>query len=141
MNFKNIHIGSIIKSKVKESEVDIVRICNFFGQPESDIVTDYEQAEIATDRLLKWSKLLEYDFFRIYTQHLILYAPSKNSSTNTDNTNKSVPQFRKNIYSIEVIHYIVNKVISGEKTKKEIIEEYRIPKTTLYKWLYKYNSN
>ena len=30
---------------------------------------------IDTETLLKWSNLLDYDFFRVYTQHLILYAP------------------------------------------------------------------
>jgi hypothetical protein len=27
----------------------------------------YEQQDLSTDILLKWSKLLEYDFFRLYS--------------------------------------------------------------------------
>ncbi len=32
----------------------------------------YKQKNLDTEMLLKWSKLLEYDFLRIYSQHLIL---------------------------------------------------------------------
>uniref|UniRef100_A0AAU6WTR7 Uncharacterized protein n=1 Tax=Chryseobacterium endophyticum TaxID=1854762 RepID=A0AAU6WTR7_9FLAO len=42
---------------------------------EDEIYTTYSSREIGTEKLLKWSKLLDYDFFRIYTQHLILYSP------------------------------------------------------------------
>ena len=39
----------------------------------------------------KWSKILEYDFFRIYTQHLILYAPpSAETKTRKKPTKKSL---------------------------------------------------
>lgn len=45
--------------------------------------------------------------------------------------------FRKNIYTREVIDFILEMVEKREKTKKQIIEEYNIPKTTLYKWIEK----
>ena len=88
--------------------------------------------------ILKWSKLLEYDFFRLYSQHLILYSPK--SGTNSNKENKvGLPQFRKNIYTKEVIDFILDQLNSGEYSKKEIIDRYKIPKTTLYKWISKYN--
>ena len=75
MNFKNIHIGQMIQKEVAESGIEMSRICNFFKCPEEEIKEMYTQENLSTDIILKWSKLLEYDFFRLYTQHLILYAP------------------------------------------------------------------
>ena len=31
MDFKNVHIGSLIKQAVTERGIEISRICNFFG--------------------------------------------------------------------------------------------------------------
>ena len=66
-NFKNIHIGQMIEKRVTESGIEISRICNFFKCNEEDINQMYLQENLSTDVLLKWSKLLEYDFFRIYS--------------------------------------------------------------------------
>ena len=97
----------------------------------------YTRENLPTDVLLKWSKLLEYDFFRMYSQHLILYAPpSANEKTERQKT--TLPQFRKNIYTKEVIDFILEMIKTGEKTKTQVIEEYNIPKTTLYKWISKH---
>lgn len=49
-----------------------------------------------------------------------------------------MPQFRKNIYTKEIIYFILEIIQTGEKTKKQVIEDYNIPKTTLYKWIEKY---
>lgn len=141
MNFKEIHIGRLIKDRVSEYHLDIARISNFLNCSDEDIKQMYLEKELKTDLLLKWSKLLEYDFFRLYSQHLILYAPQSAKDKNSENKNKSkLPTFRKNIYTREVIDFILELYNSGEKTKNQIIEEYKIPKTTFYKWLKKYNS-
>lgn len=92
----------------------------------------YESQSIDSEILLKWCKLLEYDFFRIYTQHLILYSPIKKSNEveNKEFTSKlHVP--RKNIYAIEFIEFILEQIQTNEKSIKEVINEYNIPKTTL----------
>lgn len=138
MNFKNIHIGSLINQQVIESELEINRICRFFKYSEKDIVKMYNSKSLDTEMLLRWSKLLEYDFFRIYTQHIILYSPSKNNQTVPKRKKTSLPQFRKNIYTREIIDFILELIDTGEKTRLQIINEYRIPKTTLYKWIEKY---
>ncbi|MDM1042744.1 MULTISPECIES: transposase [Empedobacter] len=139
MNFKNIHIGQMIEKRVAESGIEISRICNFFKCSEEEIPEMYLQGNLPTDTLLKWSKLLEYDFFRIYSQHLILYAPaSADKKTNRQNKKTTLPQFRKNIYTKEVIDFILQRISANEMTKNEVIEKYRIPKTTLYKWISKY---
>ena len=140
LNFKNIHIGQIIEKRVTEGGIEISRICNFMKCTEEEIQEMYTQGNLSTNILLKWSKLLEYDFFRIYTQHLILYAPtSANEKTEEQNNKKiTLPQFRKNIYTKEIIEFILGKIESGEMTKNQVMERYRIPKTTLYKWISKY---
>ncbi|MGV0924081.1 transposase [Empedobacter tilapiae] len=142
MNFKIIHIGILIKELVQEREIELYRICNFMKCTEQEISEMYNMENMSTDVLLRWSKLLEYDFFRLYSQHLILYAPVRNTSYKKfhENIPSSLPQFRKNVYTKEVIDYILNKIKTGEMKKTEIIERYNIPKTTLYKWISKYKN-
>ena len=139
MNFKEIHIGTLINQRVTESGIEISRICNFMKCEEEEVKQIYLQENLSTDILLKWSKLLEYDFFRIYSQHLILYAPVSADNENTKTQKTNLPQFRKNIYTKEVISFILEQISTGEMTKNEVMEKYKIPKTTLYKWISKYN--
>lgn len=140
MEFKNIDIGNLIESRVKELGIESERICRFFNCSGEKIGEMYRSKSLDTEYLLKWSKLLKYDFFRIYTQVLILYAPPSSVNGKKEMAKESghLPQFRKNIYTKEIIDFILNAIATGEKTKKQIIAEYRIPKTTLYKWINKY---
>ena len=138
LNFKHIHIGQMIKERIAESEMETLRICNFFNCTEDEVIEMYQQENLPTDILLKWSKLLEYDFFRIYTQHLILYAPPSAKEQDSKTEKSSLPQFRKNIYTKEIITFILEQIDSGAVTKIEGMEQYKIPKTTLYKWIDKY---
>jgi hypothetical protein len=135
---KSIHIGHYIHLKVIENKIDLKRICNFFSKREEEIQSFYEDADINTAELLKWCKLLEYDFFRIYTGHLILYSPP---SKNLNLPPSEVPVFKKNIYTNEVIDYLLELITKKKKSIPEVIERYKIPKTTLYKWLKKRNTN
>lgn len=135
--FKTIHIGSLLKMRMKELNIEMSRACKFFKCTEPEIEAAYQSSSLDSETLLKWSKLLEYDYFRLYSQHLILYAPQGNSFLNKKNT--QLPQFRKSIYTIELIYFIIDMVNTGEKTKKQITDEYKIPKATLHKWLVKYS--
>lgn len=101
----------------------------------------YKHKSLDTEILLRWCKLLEYDFFRIYSQHLILYAPPSTKKENPKKKKSSLPKFRKNIYTKEVIEFILGKIESGEMTKNQVMERYSIPKTTLYKWISKYGNS
>ena len=141
MNFKEIHIRTLINQAVTESGTEMSRICNFMKCEEEEVKQIYLQENLSTDILLKWSKLLEYDFFRIYSQHLILYAPVSADNENTKTQKTNLPQFRKNIYTKEIIDFILEQVSSGEMTKTQVMEKYKIPKTTLYKWISKYKSS
>ena len=139
-NFKSIHIGKMIENTVAESRIEMSRICNYFKCSDDEIVKIYQSKSLDTEILLKWSKLLQYDFFRMYTQHLILYAPpsANEKRSKKEDKKQTVPQFRKNIYTKEVIDFIIEQIDTEKMTKKQIIERYNIPKTTLYKWISKY---
>ncbi|AZA78123.1 transposase [Chryseobacterium sp. G0186] len=138
MDFKNIHIGQMIKNEVVESGIEISRICKFMNCSEDEVNEMYTLKSVDCEIILRWSKLLEYDFFRIYTQHLILYAPVLTKKQSGVKQKSALPKFRKNIYTKEIIDFIIDLIENGEKTKTQVIEDYRIPKTTLYKWLGKY---
>ncbi|WP_228423702.1 helix-turn-helix domain-containing protein [Chryseobacterium carnipullorum] len=126
----------MVSKRVLECDVDITQLCKFFKCSSEDILAMYNSKSLDSEILLKWSKILEYDFFRFYSQNLILYSPA--SADNKKNKeNSKMHHFRKNIYTREVIDFMLEMVEKREKTKKQIIEEYNIPKTTLYKWIEK----
>lgn len=136
MIYKNIHIGQLIEQKWKEENISIERTTNFLKCSENDIKAMFNNGEICTKDLLSWSKLLEYDFFRLYSQHLILYAPVK-SEENQPKMKSNLPEFKKNIYTKEVIDFLVGLVVDKKCSSGEVIDKYKIPKTTFYKWLQK----
>lgn len=141
MNFKEIHIGLLINQLVTESGIEMSRICNFINCQEGDVLKMYESKSLDSEVLLRWCKLLEYDFFRLYSQHLVLYSPkSAGRSKGSKNKNSSLPVFRKNIYTKEIIDFILELIENNEKTKQQVMEDYNIPKTTLYKWISKYKN-
>lgn len=142
INLKNIHMGNLITMRVAEKNIGSSRICKFLKCNELEWESIQTQKSLDTETLLRLSTLLEYDFFRIYSQHLILYAPPANINyNNAVNKKSALPYYRKNIYTKEVIDFILELIESGNKTKTQIISDYRIPKTTLYKWLHKYRQS
>ena len=58
MNFKEIHIGKMLKTTVTESGIEMSRICNFMKIQEEEIEEMYQSKSLDTEILLKWSKLL-----------------------------------------------------------------------------------
>lgn len=141
LDFKNIHIGNLIRQRAQEYEIPMSRICNFFDASEDEILAMYKKDSLEAALLMKWCKVLEYDFFRIYSQHLILYSPPTKHGKAKEKPALSLPTFRKNIYTKEIIDFILERISSGEKTRLQVIEEYKIPKTTLYKWISKYGKS
>lgn len=136
MNIKNIHIGNLIRCKVEEHQISIERISRFLNRTDDEIEMMYQAKSMDTDVLLKWCKLLKFDFFRFYTGHLILYAPQARID-NTTGKNGNTMVFRKSIYTQEVKDFILEKIELGTMTASEVVDRYKIPKTTLYKWLKK----
>lgn len=139
LNFKEIHIGEIIRLRIEELNIREERILSFLKCDQEFLVNVLSSEDISTATLLRLSKLLEYDFFRLYSHHLILFSPPSSVEKNISNSEKiGLPQFRKNIYTKDMIDFILELLENGEKTKLEIIQQYKIPKTTLYKWIEKY---
>ena len=70
----------------------------------------------------------------------MLYAPisAAEKKKEQEQGKAKLPRFRKNIYTKEVIDFILQRINSKEMTKNEVIERYKIPKTTLYKWIIKH---
>lgn len=141
-DFRSIHIGNFIRRRVDELGLEMDRIIGFMKRTEEEILEMFTCSSLDTEVLLRWSKLLRYDFFRLYTQHIMLYAPTGKDLMNEKKKEKdgetSLPVFRKNIYTTEIIQFILGLIDTGEKTRQEVMEDYKIPKTTLYKWLTKY---
>lgn len=139
MLYKEIHIGQFIKERVAEQEITMERICNFLHKEEDVVEELLASKSMDTELLLRWSKLLEYDFFRLYSSHLILYAPPSAVNKN-HNKSEKIPYFRKNIYTQEIKEFIIKRILSGEMNQSEVIREYSIPKSTLHRWLQKNNT-
>ncbi|WP_292011241.1 transposase, partial [Chryseobacterium sp.] len=137
--YKEIHIGQFIKERVEEQEITTERICNFLNEDERFVEDIYNSKSLDSEILLRFCKLLEYDFFRLYSSHLILYSPPSAVNKNVQKSEK-IPYFRKNIYTQEIKDFIINRILSGEMTLNDIIEQYSIPKSTLHRWLQKRNS-
>ena len=138
MNFKNIHIGSVIQEQVKLQQIAMQRICKFFDCSEEEVEVMYQKSSLDAEILLKWSKLLKYNLFLYYQNHLILYAPSGAGISNKNiSKDDSAPTFRKNIYTQEIKDYMVNLVLKKGKEPMKIAKKYQIPKNTLYRWLKK----
>ncbi len=135
---KEIHIGKILKECVVEMNVSEERILHFLKCTREELLSMYHSKDLTTEYLLRWSKLMKYDFFRIYSDHLILYS---HPASKTEKIFKSQTKFRKNVYTPELIEFILNLINSKQKTIPEIIERYNIPKTTLYNWNRKYKLN
>ncbi|WP_448606501.1 transposase [Paenimyroides ceti] len=140
MFLKDIHIGKLLKKRVEELKIEPARISHFLNCSEEEIYEMYQQESLPTHLLLRWSKLLEYDFFRLYSGHLVLYAPNRGANSQRKNSKSALPHFRKNIYTKEIIYFIIEQISKGKKTKKEVMEDYKIPKNTLYRWLHKHTS-
>ncbi|MDR2238336.1 MAG: transposase [Chryseobacterium sp.] len=137
-NLKNIHVGHMIEKEVKKRHIEMSRICNFIACTEIELMNMYQSKSLDADILLRWSKILEYDLFRIYSQHLILYAPIVGAERKIRKRKSStLPQFRKSIYTQEIIDFILEQFRSG-MTITQIMERYGIPRATIHGWIYKY---
>lgn len=137
-NFKDIHIGKLLRQKTQELQISTKRLCNFLNCTEKQLEEMYESPSMDSHNILRWCKLLNYDFFRLFSQHLILYSPPEKANNKKIIVKTHLPQFRKNIYTKELIDFILTQIESQEMTKKQVVTEYCIPKTTLYRWISKH---
>lgn len=144
--YKKIHIGKLIGQRMTEMGINTEKMAGKLGIETDSFDKILESEEIPVGQMMKISKILEYDFFRLYSMHILLYAPPR-MGLNPGRCNKGItpdthlPGFRKNAYTIEIIKFILDKIKTGEMTVPEIITKYNIPKTTIYRWKHKYFNN
>ena len=142
--FRQIHIGKLIQSRMEVMGLSIRSLAHKTGIQERMLYKLLQQESLESNLLLQLSKSLNYDFFRIYTHHLLLYSRPNNGiktsrGTNGWKTSQELPEVRKVAYSPEIISHIVYLIGKKRLGKKEAIEKYGIPKTTLYRWCRLFN--
>ena len=64
-----MHIGSLIRQKVDEKGITIVRFADQLACTRANVYKIFSKKSIDTDTLLRISMILEFDFFEIYSQH------------------------------------------------------------------------
>jgi len=137
INYKEIHIGTHLKEVSKVKEVSISRACQFLKCSSQEIEHMYTKQSLDSNTLLRWCKLLDYNFFMFYNSHLQLFNPSaataKLKVEEVEGDDKKYI-FRKNLYSPEIIDWILGQLRSGELDIKSIMQKYQIPRTTIYRW-------
>ena len=134
VDYKNVHIGNAVKIRVSELGI---KSCDLIKEiPYSNLEELYKEKDLDAELLLTLSKLLSFDFFRIYTQHLILCSPSNAKTGNKQPTYQ--PLYNRNLYTKEIIDFILDLYSKGIKSIVQIHEDYNIPRSTLHKWITKY---
>ncbi len=104
----------------------------------------FRSESIDTSLLLKISKRLKFDFFRVYTSHMIIYSPlpavnpKKGLRNRAGQKNTGPFEFRKNVYSPEIIAFFIERIENGSLSVQEAMKKYKIPRTTIYRWCKKY---
>ncbi|MDR6461746.1 hypothetical protein J2783_000229 [Chryseobacterium sediminis] len=103
-DIKNIHMGDLITQRIKEFEIDQIRICKFLKCTDEELTKILSQKSIESDLILRFSILLEYDFFRVYSHYLILYAPPAKVNIGNATTKSSLPSSEKNCIPRKLFH-------------------------------------
>lgn len=139
--YKNIHIGKEIKAIVNLKDISIENICSQLNLSHVQVQQVYKTHQLEVGDLLKWCKLLNFDLFRLYSTHLQIYFPSSSGVNVNPKENEAATsskyQFRKRLYTPEMISFILNQINNGKMTTSQIIKAYSIPKTTIYRWMKK----
>ena len=135
-----IHIGELIKKKLEESGMDKTVFANRIKKSYPTTLNIFKKKSIKTEDLLKISKVLKYDFFRVYSAEIQLTCPKATNnvrigaSAKEAGTDSTLPRFKKNLYSAEFIENLVKDINDGKMTRYEAMKKYELPKTTLYRW-------
>ncbi len=65
-----MNIGSVIKSVVKERRCSVIWLAEQMGCSRTNIYKIFHRDSINTDDLMKISRILKFDFFRLYSKEL-----------------------------------------------------------------------
>lgn len=133
-NFKKIHIGYVLKSIVYERNLEEEYVLKYFKITKETLDEIYNTKNVKLDELLKWSKFLRFDLFRLFSMHLMLHHGISITKSMKADGNAGI-SIRKNVYTQEIKVFVVNQIRNEEISVTDAIKKYSIPKTTLYKWL------
>jgi hypothetical protein len=70
MNCNIIHIGSLIKQKLVDEERSIAWLAQKIPCDRSNLYKILKKVHIPSDLLLRISKILDFDFFKYYSENL-----------------------------------------------------------------------
>ncbi|MDL2296364.1 helix-turn-helix domain-containing protein [Bacteroidales bacterium OttesenSCG-928-B11] len=75
---KNIHIGSAIKQKVSERSLSIQQFAYLINCDRTTVYDIFKRKSIDTERLIRISQILDFDFINeIYLKHINLSSRKK----------------------------------------------------------------
>ena len=66
-----MHIGKLIKEKVKEKNKTSVWLAQQMSYSRTNIYKLYDKKSIDTDVLFRISAILDFDFFSLYSEHML----------------------------------------------------------------------
>jgi DNA-binding Xre family transcriptional regulator len=66
MTDDNIHIGLLIHNMLKEKEIQITDLANSLRCTKSNVYSIFKRKSIDVDLLMRISKILDYDFLKLY---------------------------------------------------------------------------
>jgi hypothetical protein len=133
-NFKKIHIGYVLKSIVYERNLEEEDVLKYFKITKETLDEIYNTKNVKLDELLKWSKFLRFDLFRLFSMHLMLHHGISITKSMKADGNAGI-SIRKNVYTQEIKVFVVNQIRNEEISVTDAIKKYSSPKTTLYNWL------
>lgn len=68
-----IHIGKLIRKRVKEQHLTVVWLANQLSCTRTNVYKMFERYSIDTEVLMKLSIVLDFDFFSLYSGELVEY--------------------------------------------------------------------
>lgn len=66
-----MHIGKLIREKVKEKHKTSVWLAQQMSYSRTNIYKLYDKKSIDTDVLFRISAILDFDFFSLYSEHML----------------------------------------------------------------------
>ena len=65
-----IHIGKLIKEKMVERGMTVVLMAKYLSCSRGNVYKIFDKYSIDTESLMKISKVLDFDFFGLYSEYL-----------------------------------------------------------------------
>lgn len=65
-----MHIGHLIRQKVEEKKIPVVRLADELSYSRTNLYKIFSKRSIDTEVLMRLSRILEFDFFSLYSEKL-----------------------------------------------------------------------